>query len=226
MLISVLCLALGFVACNRGDVEVPVVGTEGLEYTLSRYGKYYIATGMGTCTASEIVIGNTYNQLPVKEVGYRAFEYCQELISVTIPNGVVSIGVAAFWECDGLTSVTMADTLINIESAAFYDCRGLTSVIMSNRVTHIGYEAFFYCNKLTEIRIPNSVYLIGRNVFRGCSGLTSVTFENVDEWEVLSWSGISTEISSNDISDPAIAAEFLTSTYGEYQWQRYYGKRG
>ena len=53
-----------------------------------------------------------YNNIDysVTSIGERAFEYCFDLTSVTIPNSVTSIGMNAFCECSGLTSVTALNT--------------------------------------------------------------------------------------------------------------------
>ena len=43
-----------------------------------------------------------------------AFDWCQSLQSVTIPNSVKSIGNSAFFECESLQSVTITNSVKNI----------------------------------------------------------------------------------------------------------------
>ncbi len=52
--------------CGTCDV---LTGTTGLSYTRSNDGKYYIVSGIGKATETNIVIGNVYNGLLVKKVG-------------------------------------------------------------------------------------------------------------------------------------------------------------
>ena len=72
-----------------------------------------------------------------------AFGGCDNLTSVTIPNGVTSIGVCAFSECY-ITSVTIGNGVTSIGGYAFYSCDNLTSVTIPNSVTSIGDHAFGY----------------------------------------------------------------------------------
>ena len=108
-------------------------GSEGLSYMLSNDGMYYIVSRIGTCSDTNIVIPNTYNDLPVKEIGASAFRECSSLTSVVIGNGVTSIGNGAFYNCSSLTSVVIPDSVTSIGDEAFSACKSLTSVSITNR---------------------------------------------------------------------------------------------
>ena len=151
----------------------------------------------------------------VTSIGDLAFSGCSSLTSITIPDSVTSIGDDAFSSCDSLTSVTIPNSVTSIGDYAFSSCDSLTSITIPNSVTSIGDYAFSACSSLTSITIPNSVTSIGRNAFRNCSSLTSVIFENPNGWSVEG-----TAISAEDLSDPTIAAEYLKSTYFQYDWHR------
>ena len=58
-------------------------------------------------------------------IGYRAFEFCSGLTSITIPDSVTSIGEWAFYNCSGLTSITIPDSVTSIGDSAFEDCSSL-----------------------------------------------------------------------------------------------------
>ena len=118
---------------------------------------------------TSIVIPNS-----VTSIGYEAFSFCRSLTSISIPNSVTSIGSYAFKYCEGLTSITIPNSVTSIGSYAFYECSGLTSVAICSGVTSIGSYAFIYCKGLTSISIPNSVTFLGDGAFKDCSGLTSV----------------------------------------------------
>ena len=106
-----------------------------------------------------------------------AFQRCDSLSSVTIPNSVISIGSSAFSCCQSLTSVTIPNSVTSIESRTFEACSSLTSITIPNSVTSIG-KAAFIASSLTYITIPNSVTSIGEEAFRECSSLTSITIPN------------------------------------------------
>ncbi len=125
--------------------------TEGLKYTLSDDGTYYIVVDIGTATDTDILIPPTYNDLPVASIGDRAFYARNRLTSVTIPDGIVSIGDEVFSNCMNLTSVTIPDGVISIGQRAFEYCKFLTSITIPGSVTFIGELAFSECDKLVEV---------------------------------------------------------------------------
>ena len=100
-------LALCLSACNSAQETIPAEGHEsiGLAYTLSDDGTYYSVSGIGNCEDTDIVIPSMHNELPVKEIAYRAFYICTGLTSVVIPDSVTSIGEYAFYDCIGLKNI-------------------------------------------------------------------------------------------------------------------------
>ncbi len=107
-------------------------------------------------------------------IGEDAFEHCNTLTSVTIPNSVTDIENGAFFSCSGLTSITIPNSVTAIENFAFFGCFGLTSVTIPNSVTAIENFAFFGCFGLTSVTIPNSVTAIEERAFADCSSLRTV----------------------------------------------------
>lgn len=91
-------------------------------------------------------------------IGNFAFNYCFNLISITIPNNITYIGEYVFAHCSGLTSVTIPNSVTSINECAFSYCTHLSSVTISNSVTLIGYGVFNECNCLTSIVIGNVEY--------------------------------------------------------------------
>ena len=113
----------------------------------------------------------------VTSIGRFAFGYCSNMTSVTIPDSVTSIGQDAFWGCSNLLSVTIPDSVTSIENMTFRNCGNLASVIIGNKVKSIGRWAFRDCSNLTNVTIPKNLTQIGSWAFSGCSSLKSITFE-------------------------------------------------
>ncbi|EMY3557434.1 leucine-rich repeat domain-containing protein, partial [Flavobacterium psychrophilum] len=131
----------------------------------------------GAAEIPETVAYNSENYA-VTAIGESAFEHCNNLTSVTIPNSATTIGKDSFVGCSGLISVTIPNSVTDIENAAFFGCIGLTSVTIPNSVTVIRRGIFSGCSGLISVTIPNSVTAIENFAFFGCFGLTSVTIPN------------------------------------------------
>ena len=139
------------------------------------------------------VIPKFYEGLPVTSIGEYAFEKCEFLVGLTIPDSVTSIGVGAFRDCTrleklifkgnipsfnygsipNLTTVILESGITSIGDKAFYECRSLTSITIPDSVTSIGDYAFYYCTSLANITLPNSVTSIGDDAFYCCSSIES-----------------------------------------------------
>ena len=152
--------------------------SEGLEYTLNSDGKSYKVSGIGTCTDKDIIIPDTYENLPVTNIGISAFMYCTKITSITISNSVTSIDDRAFMNCTELTNITIPNSVTSIGFYTFFKCTKLTSITIPNSVTKIDVGAFLGCTGLTSIMIPESVTSIGDSVFSGCTGLTNIDVDS------------------------------------------------
>ena len=111
----------------------------------------------------------------VTSIGEGAFCCCAKLTSITIPDGVKSIGNYAFAGCSALESITIPDSVLNIGDSAFAECTALESITIPDSVLSIGYSAFEGCTALKNITIPGSVLSIGDNAFKECTALESAT---------------------------------------------------
>jgi hypothetical protein len=70
----------------------------------------------------------------VKTIGDSAFSDCENLTSITIPNGVKTIGNGAFSGCTSLTSIVIPNSVKTIGNSAFGECKNLTSITNLNPV--------------------------------------------------------------------------------------------
>ncbi|MCD7809343.1 MAG: leucine-rich repeat domain-containing protein, partial [Erysipelotrichaceae bacterium] len=140
----------------------------------------------------------------VQYIGTYAFEYCQYITNVVIPDGVTHIYEGAFYSCTNLETVNIPESVIYIGSYAFAYCPNLEDVTISDSVTYIGDNAFYciytsgnykyvkledgtieiysYIGDETEVTIPSTIdgYIvtsIGDCAFEH-SDITSVVISN------------------------------------------------
>lgn len=168
---------------NADGESVTVSGTSGkptqlnIESSISDKDKNYTVTKIATwafneCnTLTEVTLPNT-----VDEIGYQAFFKCSNLTNVTIPEGVKKIGQAAFYGCSQLTSITIPSTITNMDTA-FSGNTALSHVTLTNGISKISSNAFERCTGLTEVEIPASVDQICPFAFNGCTNLKRVLLE-------------------------------------------------
>lgn len=107
--------------------EIFFTPTEGLTYTISTNGTYYTCTGIGTATATDIVIAGDIDGLPVSYIGEAAFHQ-SAITSVVIGEGVKWIELTAFGECTALQSIEIPISVTRIDEAMCYGCTALTQV--------------------------------------------------------------------------------------------------
>lgn len=90
----------------------------------------------------------TYNGITyaVTAIGNYAFSSCDNLMSVTMPNSVITIGEHAFESYNSLTRLTVGNAVTTFGNFAFAGCDGLTSMIIPNSVTSIGDYVFYRCD--------------------------------------------------------------------------------
>ena len=151
-----------------GDVEVTKF-VDGNTYQVTTVSGSNNESGFKNYQNRIILLSN------LTSIGDRAFNDCNSLTSIEIPDSVTTIGDSAFGGCGSLTSIIIPDSVITIGEAAFSGCRSLTSITIPEGVTSIGNSAFGDCSSLTSIIIPDSVTTIGSFAFQGCGSLTSIT---------------------------------------------------
>lgn len=69
-----------------------------------------------------------------------AFDGCQKIKNIEIPDSVVSLCYAAFDNCTGLKKIVIPENVSLIDDSTFADCENLTDIIIENPDCKIGYD--------------------------------------------------------------------------------------
>ena len=159
------------------------------EYSVLDDGTVEITKYIGS--AEKVEIPEKINGKSVTSIGNYAFEYCENITSVTIPDSVTSIGFRVFSNCTSLTSITIPNSVTSISGEAFGNCTSLTAInVASENSNYVSVNGVLYNKDKTTIicypagkkdnnyKIPDSVTEIDDYAFNGCISLSSVTIPN------------------------------------------------
>lgn len=114
------------------------------------------------------------NESKLNEIGSSAFQGCENLEDITIPEGVEIIGAEAFWECSNLESIVIPEGVTVLERALFNLCSNLETVIIPSSIERMEEGVFYDCYKLQNVKLPNGLLYIGPSVFHDCQAITSM----------------------------------------------------
>lgn len=130
----------------------------------------------------------------------QAFQYCESLTGISIPEGVTSIGRMAFAFCSSLDSIVLPTTLESLGTMAFtgtayysdntnINSQGLMligqyiiaarpniseTVIIPSGTLGLGNMAFYNCTQMPKIILSSTLRFIGENTFSSCMSLDTV----------------------------------------------------
>ena len=144
--------------------------TVSVTYEVDGYPRYESLSGEVRIPSAVSKNGTFY---PVTMIGDYAFELCEDITNVIIPNSIESIGESAFQQCLGLTKVYIGSSVETIGEAAFYYCLNLTEIFIPESVTKIDDFALNY-TALQSVTIPASTTTIGEWVLNNCEYLSKI----------------------------------------------------
>ena len=122
----------------------------------------------------------------IESIESNAFQECDNLIKITLPNGLKKIGVA-FQAAHNLKTVILPDTLSELELNPFLNCNNLENIIISpdnqtfavidnvlfNKETK-SLIAFPAGKKISEYIVPQGIKSINKLAFSECDNLKKV----------------------------------------------------
>jgi hypothetical protein len=119
----------------------------------------------------------------VNNIASWTFAYNSSLTNLTILGSITNVGNWAFYSTD-LLSLDLPDSVVSIEHHAFYFCGLLTEAIVGSGVTSIGDSAFAAAGNLTAVYFRGNAPSLGLDVFAGDNRATVYYLPGTSGWDV------------------------------------------
>jgi hypothetical protein len=101
----------------------------------------------------------------IEAIAESAFEFCKNLLNVTIPESVSVIEGYAFSNCRNLSHIQLHPNIQMVGDGHFWCCKSLDNVIYFNIDELIPNREFYSCEHLENIDIQCKISSIGENAF-------------------------------------------------------------
>lgn len=186
---------------NYADGKCTLCGkikpSEGLKMKLIN-NEYYSVSRLGDCTDKDIVIPDTYEGLPVKQIERNAFLRA-DIESVYIPSSIQTIKASAFAQCKNIKSVYINDLVAfmsidfqvdkdhvcksnPLNGAVLYLCGELVTDLVTPEGAQIAPFAFFGCTSIKKVTFSEGTTHVGEYAFAECTALETVRFSSTVEF--------------------------------------------
>ena len=127
---------------NFKDIQVAAICVANFD--LNKDGKITYAEAAAVKEIGNVFHGSNIKTLDelryfssLSKIVNMAFDGCENLTSITIPNSVKGIGLAAFQNCKGLTSIVIPNSVTTLGVDVFHQCENLASVTIGSGVKEI-----------------------------------------------------------------------------------------
>ena len=152
---------------------------EGVLGYIVKNGKA-ILVDVATSAEGDLIIPSTLGGYPVVEIAGWTINYCDEITSITIPEGVTALGDHAIYQCDKVTEIKLPSTLRRLEESSLKDLDSLAKLTFPEGLEHIGSDLITYNMLINSINIPSTVKTIDFVAFNTCMAVEDVYFYSKD----------------------------------------------
>lgn len=133
--------------------------------------------------AQAALTNNAYNLTQIEAF---AFQGCDEISTITIPDTINRIGGSSFKDCSRLSTVsfkTKPDAEYKIGSYAFSNCTSLQGIELPTTLAEINSYLFNNCSNIEKISMSSGIGHVENTAFDGCSKLTNFVTREFDGME-------------------------------------------
>lgn len=121
----------------------------------------------------------------VEKIGNNAFNSCENLSNINLPRSIKLVGNSIFYNCPKLVTAGLKNQNCNITiesrelpAGVFKNCMNLSKVELPMEIAGIGDQTFEGCVNLSDIKLPSGIKTIGNSAFDGCKKITSIKLPN------------------------------------------------
>lgn len=146
-------------------------------------------------TTGKVVIPSSVDGYPVLSIARYAFKNAP-ISEVVISEGVQEVGISAFEGCDSLKNVSLPNSLLFIDTSAFR-ATGLTEITVPSSVLGVGFGAFYgpSTKSITfEGNAPQVLYSDNLYVF---DGAVINCYSNTTGWNTENWTSLNLNVIQN-----------------------------
>ncbi len=129
----------------------------------------------GAFTGREDIFSVTLGQ-GVLTISDMALSFCGKLASLDLGRSLVYVGEQAFAGSDKLTSLIFPDTVRYIGTNAALNCYGIKYLYLGQSLISLGDKAFEYCQALRAVYVPKTVTELKTSHFTDCPNLALVLY--------------------------------------------------
>ena len=149
---------------------------------------YGIRFYAGYTFPEELVIPDTYNGKPIRNIRGNVFKGLKGVKKIVLPKELKSINGHSFENSSDLTEVVLPDELESIGAYAFNGCN-LKSVTIPEKITEIDTYVFANNTNLTNVTIKGDISRLGSHAFYNDINLEKIDNLTVKELGAYSFSG-------------------------------------
>lgn len=147
-------------------ITVSIQEPECEDFVVTESNRYMIGY---TDETTELVIPETFQGSDgiwyrVIGIDNNAFNGCENIKTIVIPDSVTSIGNFAFKSAQ-IMQVEIPDSVTTMGQGVFNGCNQLNDVIIGSGLTSISPGTFSNCISLKKIQIPDNITKIGNGAF-------------------------------------------------------------
>lgn len=194
-----LFLTLGAIPFSgMDDLSLPSIGSitanaaEEIEWTVATK-EMLILSDDGTTIkgytdklSGNIEISDKIDGTEIIKIESKAFEGCEALTAIKIPQNIKEIGLKAFQKCANLETVFFnANNCVISDSsesyASFSFCDNLTKFIFGEGTKTIPAKLCAYVRNLQTVEFNSVVEKVGDNAFLNCSSLETVNYAGTEK---------------------------------------------
>jgi hypothetical protein len=143
---------------------------------LSKNGRKLIAVPAGR-------EGTLNLPVSIESIGFGAFEGSR-LTNVIFHEdaNILTFGYRAFFDADNMVSLVVPESIISIDYYAFANCDNLETIVFheDSRIKGIYEGAFYGDKKLKNITLPSSIVEISDYAFYDCEMITELPLEDIE----------------------------------------------